>query len=265
MKLFLSISFGIFLFVLFFEPFSLARFDFNNKLVFVAGLATIIFLFMMIIRPFFYWLVRNERQKHEELIIPAFLEGFIMLILSSVAFAFYIRYVGSVSITFHIMFKVIIICLVPPVVLRLYDIFNEFTLQNKLLIKEKIVIQKQLEKYEEDYLNKSVDFISENSTDHLHLTVADVAFVKSADNYVEIIYRDGDGFNRKLLRNTLKNIEQQIKPYSNFIRCHRICIVNIHYIEKLHCDHTSHWLTIRGIQEKIPVSRQYLLKLKEIL
>jgi len=76
---------------------------------------------------------------------------------------------------------------------------------------------------------------------------------------------DGDNLRKKLIRNTLKNIEFFIKQYSNFIRCHRTCIVNMHYIEKLHQDYSSHWITIKGSNEKIPVSRQYLLKLKEAL
>ena len=40
--LFLSISFGVFLFVLFFQPFNLDYFEFNNRLIFVAGMATIL-------------------------------------------------------------------------------------------------------------------------------------------------------------------------------------------------------------------------------
>ncbi|HEY3389606.1 MAG TPA: LytTR family transcriptional regulator DNA-binding domain-containing protein, partial [Prolixibacteraceae bacterium] len=63
----------------------------------------------------------------------------------------------------------------------------------------------------------------------------------------------------------LKNIEQQLKPYPNFIRCHRICIVNTYYIEKLNRKFSNYWLTIKGSEELIPVSRQYLLKLKEAI
>jgi DNA-binding LytR/AlgR family response regulator len=93
--------------------------------------------------------------------------------------------------------------------------------------------------------------------------IADVAFIKSADNYVEIVYVEGDTYKKKLIRNTLKNIELQIKQYSNFIRCHRISIVNFHFIEKLNSNYGNHWITIKGYEEHIPVSRQYLLKLKE--
>ena len=188
-----------------------------------------------------------------------------MLALNSVAFAFYLRYVGFVPISFYIMFRVVLICLAVPVILKLYDTVKELKQQNESLIYEKKSIQKQIEKYEKDYLNKSIRFVSENNTEELNLLIADVVFIKSADNYVEIVYKEDENFKKKLIRNTLKNIEQQTRPYSNFIRCHRICVVNTHHIEKLNKSYNNHWLTIKGYNEQIPVSMQYLLKLKEIL
>jgi DNA-binding LytR/AlgR family response regulator len=265
LRFFLSISFGIFLFILFFQPFPLDRFDFNNRLIFVAGLAAIVLLFMVLVRIVFPGLIQNNHQSDNEPVLYAYLSGFIILALSSVAFTFYLRYVGFVSISFYIVSKVVLICLVPPVALRLYDVNKELSQQNESLISEKKKLQKQVEKYEEDNLNKSIEFISESNTENLTLLVAEVAFIQSADNYVEIVYKEGDNFKKKLIRNTLKNIELQIKQYSNFIRCHRICIVNIHYIEKLNQSYSNHWITIKGYSEQIPVSRQYLLKIKEAL
>ena len=265
LSLFLSISFGLFLFVLFFQPFPLDRFDFNNRLIFVAGLAGIVFFFMVLIRVAFPWLIPDSYHNNHNSDLPSHIDGFSILTLSSVAFAFYLRYVGHVSITFYIMVKVVLICFAASLALGLYDVFRELRKQNESLIKEKKEVQKQVEKYEEDYLNKSIDFFSENFTEKLSLLIADVAFIKSADNYVEIVFKEGDILRKKLIRNTLKNIEHQIKPYSNFIRCHRVCIVNLHYIEKLETDYNNYLLAIRGYNEQIPVSRQYLLKLKEAL
>ena len=264
-KILLGISFGVFLFILFFQPFPLEKFDFNNGLVFISGFAGIVFLFMFLTRIIIPRIIPKNDQDGNETVLNSYLEGFIILALSSVAFTFYLRYVGSVHISFYIVFKEVLICLVPPMVLKIYDVNKELIRQNESLVSERKTIQKQIEKYEEDNLNKSIEFISETGTENLTLLVAEVVFVQSADNYVEITYMEGDNLKKILVRNTLKNIELQIKPYSNFIRCHRTCIVNMHYIEKLNKDSGSHSLTIRGYQEKIPVSRQYLLKLKEAL
>lgn len=261
--LYLSISFGIFLFVLFFQPFPLDKFGFNDRLLFVFGLAVIIYLFMVLVRIAFRWVTQDNDQIYHEPLMHSDVDDFIILVLNSVAIAFYLRYVGLVDITIYIMFKVVLICLIPPVTLRYYDEIKALRQRNESLILEKETILKKIEQYEEDYLNKSIEFNSEYSKENLTLLVSDIVLIKSADNYVEILFREGDNFKNKLIRNTLKNIEQQIKPYSNFIRCHRICIVNTYYIEKLNRKFNNHWLTIKGYHEKIPVSRQYLLKIKE--
>ena len=265
LRLFLSISFGVFLFVLFFQPFPLDQFDFNNRLLIVAGLAGIVFLFMLLVRAAILWILQYYDQSAHETDFRNYLGGFIILTLSSVAFAFYLRYVGSVHISFFIMAKVISICLFPPVALGLYDEIKELRQQNELLTIEKEITQKQVAKYEEDYLSKSIQFISENGTENLTLHIADIALIKSADNYVEIVFKEGEHLKKKLLRNTMKNIEHQIQSYSNFMRCHRICIVNTYYIEKLNRKFNNHWLTIKGLNDQIPVSRQYLLKMKEAI
>lgn len=263
--LFLSISFGVFLFVLFFQPFQLEVIDFNNRLLVISGLGGIVFAFMFLIRVLFPWLNGNNDPDLSESFIPTRLNGLIIMALSSVAFVFYIHYVGSVNISFYIVFKILIICLAPPVVLGIYDLLRDLKQQNDVLVVEKKIIQKQIEKYEEDLLNKSIEFISENTSENFSLLIGEVVFIKSADNYVEIVYKEDNTFKKKLIRNTLRNVELQIRPYTNFIRCHRICIVNIHFIERLQRNGSNHWLTIKGYNEQLPVSRQYLLKLQEAL
>jgi len=263
--LYLSICFGVFLFILFFQPFPLDRLDFNNRLLFVAGLAAIPFLFLVSVGIAFNRFIQKNRQENTQNIVPAYLSGFILFAVSTIAFTFYLCYVGFVEITFYIIFKAALICLAPPVILRIYDLFRELKQQNLSLKKEKENIQKQVDNYKEDFHNKTIDFFSENQNEILVLPVAEVVLIQSADNYVEIIFRDEGQFKRKLLRNTLRNIEQQVQQFSTFIRCHRTCIVNMHYIEKLHRNYQNQWLSLNGYSEKVPVSRQYLSKLREIL
>jgi hypothetical protein len=268
--LLLSISFGIFLFVLFFQPFTFTRFDFNNSLIFVAGLGLIEFILMAVIRVIVPGVIDwNQKKKNDQenkmLLLPAYFNGFIILVFSTLSFVFYLRYVGGVSINFFLVIRIILICLVPPFILGIYDFVEELKQQNDMLVIEKKRIQKQIEKYEEDLLNKSIEFISENNSENFSLLISEVVFIRSADNYVEIIYKERDNFKKKLIRNTLRNIELQIKQYTNFIRCHRICIVNLHYVDKIIRNNANNWLVIKGYDEQLPVSRQYLLKLKEAI
>lgn len=264
--LFISISLGVFLFILFFEPFPPVNPNLNNYLVYVAGLGGIIFISLLIVRVMLPWLINEKANSiNNKILSHPYLKGFMILIISSVSFEFYLRYVGLVEINFYVSFKVVFICLTPILIIGVYDTINGLRQEIDLLQVEINLIQKQVNKYEEDYLNKSVEFVSENISENFKLPLADVAFIRSADNYVEIVFKEGVVFKKKLIRNTLKNIEQQIRQYSNFLRCHRICIVNVHFIEKLNRNNESYWLEIKGYSEQLPVSRQYILKLKEAL
>lgn len=261
----LKISFGIFLFILFFQPFALRGPDFNNHLLVISGFSVILFIIIVLVRVFSSWIFEINRKINDEAIFPAYFNGLVIFILSAVAISFYAHYVGGVPFNFTVASRIIIICLIPPVVLALTDTIRDLKLHNEALVDEKKSIQKQVEKFEEDILNKTIEFRSDNNNETLSLTVSEVVFVKSSDNYVEIGYLEFENLKKKLLRNTLKNIEVQIRQYSNFIRCHRTCIVNVHFIQKLHRDTGNQWLSINGTDEKLPVSRQYLLRIQEAL
>lgn len=220
---------------------------------------------MILVKILYFLFVSDPDPVNTNFVIPTFLSGLSMFVLSSVAFAFYLRYVGGVHISFFIMMKVMLICLVPPVIFRIYDVIKSLKKHNETLIRDRKTIQKQVEKYEDDYLNKSIVFSTDSGSESLKLQIAEVAFIRSADNYVEVVFREGDVFRKKLVRNTLKGIEKQIKDYTNFVRCHRICIVNSHFIDKLVKNYSSYWILLKGYEEKVPVSRQYLLKIREVV
>jgi DNA-binding LytR/AlgR family response regulator len=263
LKILLSISIVVFLFFLFFQPFVFERFDFNNNLIFLIGFGVIIFLIMVFVRiimPMFMMKRSNEKSTS---VSSSGLVNFLILLLTSVAYAFYANYVGHLEISFYNMLKLVCISLAPVVVIWQYDLFSELKRQNEALIIEKMMFQEKAEKFEEEFQNVSVELTSDNLNETLHLLIANLVMLKSADNYVEVVFQEGNEFKKKLLRNTLKNIEYQLKSYSNFIRCHRMCIVNIHYIEKIKRDFNNYHLIIRDSDEQIPVSRQYLLKIKE--
>ncbi len=261
----LKISFGAFLFILFFQPFSLNESDFNNRILVISGFSLILFILIILVRVFSSMIFERNMELNEEAIFPAYFNGLVLFLLSSVAFAFYGQYVGGIGFNFIVALRIVILCLFPPVILAVSDSFRELKKHNEDLVADKKNIQRQIERFEEDMLNKTIDFTTDTNNESLSLTVSEVVFIRSSDNYVEIVYKESETFKKKLLRNTLKNIDVQIRQYSNFVRCHRTCIVNIHFIEKLHRSSGNQWLTIKGYDIRLPVSRQYLLRLQEAL
>ncbi|MFA5420079.1 MAG: LytTR family DNA-binding domain-containing protein [Bacteroidales bacterium] len=265
LTLFFSISLGIFLFVLFFQPFWPEYLNYNNKLIFVAGLGAIVFIVMVLVRILLPLFMHQKLEQNTNTGLFALFENFLLLALSSVAFAFYLRYVGLIDISFPVMLKVVFICLVPPVVLGIVDKYKNLIRQQEQIRKESFAMQKQFDKYKEEDQNKTIAFVAENNSEKLEVLIDGIVFIKSADNYVEIRIKEENKFSTKLIRNTLKNIELQLQPYPFFIRCHRTSIVNTHYIKKLKLNDNNYSLLLKDLDDEIPVSRQYLLKIREVI
>lgn len=260
-----SISLGTFLFILFFQPFQLDTFDFDNRVVLVAGLGLIVFLLTILFRNIIPWSLTFRSKEIADLFSLPYIRGFIIFALNSVAFAFYLSYVGSLEMSFYIMSKIFLISLIAPVVLNIYDVLNDLKLQNESLRKENEVMKIQIKKQQNETQDQYITFYSTNSTHQLKLLNQEIFMMKSAENYVEIVYQQSQHIKKELIRNTLKNIERQLAPYANFVRCHRTYIINKQYIEKLYKKYNTHWLMLKGTNLHIPVSRQYLLQVKESL
>jgi hypothetical protein len=264
-RLFLSIGLGIFMFMLFFEPFSIFLSDLNKRLVFLVGLTGIFFILMMLVYVVITHFFAQSRSPIKESVLSSYVTGFILMGLSSIALTFYLRYVGMVNMSFFTFFKILVISLVPPVVISLHDTIQNLKAHNAALILAREKERKQVERYEEEFLSKTVELSAEGGRDTFKVVVSDIIYVVSADNYVEIVFKENEHFEKKLLRNTLKNLQFLLSPYSNFIRCHRTCLVNIHYIDQLRKNYNNYWISLKGTDQKLPVSRQYLLRVREVM
>jgi LytTr DNA-binding domain-containing protein len=259
------ISFGVFLFILFFQPFPLEMLTYDNRLLYVAGFGGITFFsacIILILLPFSNakWFKTSDWESGPPLILSIFL-----LILNATAFGFYIRFVGKSPLSLYIMFKVVLVCLLPVLILVILY-------KNKSLERVIVFLQKQNKSYitkireiEKNGEDKQIAIYSGNKAEKLSLKYKDIIFIKSADNYIEVHYLENSSVEKKLIRNTLKDIESQFTHHSNFIRCHRTSIVNMAFAEKLTRNYSGYNLKLRKLQNEIPVSRQYLIIVKEIL
>ncbi len=263
-KTYLGISISVFLFILFFQPFTTINFEYENKLLFIAGFGIIIFLTQVVVQIIFQPYLSRQKTENEDNSLLNSIYYFSMLALTSVAFVFYIRYVGHTIITFNTVLRVIIICLSIPVTIHLKNLHQGMHMRYKKLLQESMLLQDQVKQFSERYANRFIELNSENESDNIRIQVSDIIFVKSADNYVEVGFRDGAELKKKMIRNTLKNVEKQLKEFNNFIRTHRSSVVNIQYVDKLHKNFNTYWLSLDGTNETVPVSRQYLMAVKDL-
>jgi DNA-binding LytR/AlgR family response regulator len=80
---------------------------------------------------------------------------------------------------------------------------------------------------------------------------------------VDIWYRESGEIKNKLLRSTLKKVEESTKEFDIFLRCHRSYIVNVNHITKMNGNSQGYVIEFSQISVQAPVSQKYIEEFKE--
>jgi hypothetical protein len=99
-------------------------------------------------------------------------------------------------------------------------------------------------------------FKDENGKIKFSVQAIDLLLLESTDNYVSVFYILQNKVQRKLLRNTLKNMEEMLKENA-IVRCHRSFIVNPSNVEFMQKESKKFIIKIKHIDRQIPVSEKY--------
>lgn len=263
-KLISLISLGMFLFMLFFQPFEYKMEDFNDRMIFVLGIAAITFIVLGIFR--IVMPVSITRRIHAESIKISNEVGLILLIwlFITAANVCYLYFVGKIDLTLSVGVQIALFSAFPSIVLKLADVNRMLRDQLQHFVRRNLKLEQDLSK-EKEKPALPVLLKSDSKNDDLEALPDDLMMFQSADNYVIAVYRKDDRTERKMLRTTMKSIQGTLKEHPEFLRCHRTCIVNTSYILNLSNSYKGHRLTLLDMEEEIPVSRQYLLSIKEVL
>ena len=84
----------------------------------------------------------------------------------------------------------------------------------------------------------------------------DILMLESTDNYVSVYYVLENKVQRKLIRNTLKNLENLLGE-SSIIRSHRSFMVNLENIEFVQQNGKKLIVKVKLMNKRIPVSQKY--------
>jgi hypothetical protein len=110
-----------------------------------------------------------------------------------------------------------------------------------------------------------VTLYGENQQEMLQIDVANIAFLEAQDNYVQVNYFEQGMFKRRLLRTTMRKMEDSLKEYDFLFRCHRTYLVNFDLVERVSGNAQGYRLHLSGIEETIPVSRGLNAEVKKRL
>lgn len=105
-----------------------------------------------------------------------------------------------------------------------------------------------------------VNFRNEKGDIRFSVKLYDLVYIRSADNYIVVYYIGSrkDVLSSKMIRKSMKDIEEELKP-RGVLRCHRSFMVNSMHIKLL--ERTSNGLSVKldtPKGESIPITKSYI-------
>lgn len=107
-------------------------------------------------------------------------------------------------------------------------------------------------------------FTSENEKEQIETGEKNLIFIESTDNYSSFYVFENDEVKKKLLRGSLKKMEDQVRNPLLY-RCHRTYIVNLSKVISVSGNAQGYRLHFDGTDLTVPVSRNLGKELKEKL
>ena len=101
-----------------------------------------------------------------------------------------------------------------------------------------------------------IAFKDENAKIKFSALAKDILMLESTDNYVSVFYVLENKVQRKLIRNTLKNLENLLGE-SSITRSHRSFMVNLENIEFVQQNGKKLIIKVKLMDKQIPVSQKY--------
>lgn len=175
---------------------------------------------------------------------------------------------GLVAIVQFIFPETLITALVPAFISMASYVNQEDPLRLKYNM-EKEQLRKELNSINESITSRQddpsinyvidVDVVGQDAP--LQLNCANVLFVESDRNYVNIKMLE-DGVLKELqLRDTMKSFEERVLYRTDLMRVHRAFIINISKV----CHVEGNLVTLDGCERRIPVSRSYRRDFMDII
>lgn len=112
--------------------------------------------------------------------------------------------------------------------------------------------------------NMLISFRDEANKLRFSVLQKDILLIESTDNYVTVWFSHEGKTQRKLLRNTLKTLEQTLEKHA-FVRCHRSFMVNMNNVSFVHKQGKKMYIKLTGFDTQVPVSEKYLSRFNHFL
>ncbi len=259
-KVIFFLSMGVFVFLFLFQPLLIDALANREKYILVIGLGIITFLSLslnLLILPSLFpkilhgssWNVKKE----------IFWDIWILFTIS-IGYFLYYKAMGIMEFGFDVIIKLILIAVLPTSVMIVLN--RHRLLRSHLKTANELNIKLKENKSIQD---KLVHFLSDYQKDNLSIKVSLILFVRSANNYIEVFWKEGQTVKSQMVRFSLIKAEEILREYKFIVKCHRSYLTNINHIEKIEGSSQGYRLFFNEVDFPIPVSKIYVSKLKELI
>ena len=129
---------------------------------------------------------------------------------------------------------------------------------------EKCNLVDENRKYSKDRKPSHIITITTKTSETLSFDPQDLSFIESSDNYVTIYWHESGVLKNKILRSTLKEIEDQFASFDQILRCHKSFIINLNEELSITGNAKGHFFESPYLPIRIPISRSKSKSIKKI-
>jgi hypothetical protein len=256
-RVIIALTFGtfVFLFLFIFRPFGLQHFETRPLAVaaFYYGLTCFVVLIvcLILIRKFIPSLfVENKWTVWKDIVHNVWLT-----LVGTAANIMFTHFYFDIPLNAKLIFKffwitlsIVIIPITIMVLLKQIQFMKTFS-------REAAELDRELQSKEHLHASDLVHFISDNEKENFTILSNQLLYVEAADNYVRIFYLSGEKPTQKIIRSSMKKIEEALQQHFQFYRCHRTYIINLQKVIHVGGNAQGYKLQLDAVEELIPVSR----------
>ncbi len=259
-KIIFFTSLGVFVFLLLFQPFDISALPTRDKYYLLIGFSVITFLALSLHLMLIPSLFPKKFSSTEWSIKKEIFWNLWILFSILVGYFFLTNFLGAMKFGFSMVIKLVLTAVIPLSILIIVN-------HNKMLrahLKTADELNRKL-KESKSHLEKIVYFDSDYQKDSLAIKVNSLLFIRSANNYIEVFWKDGENTKNQMVRCSMVNAEEVLKEHKFIFKCHRSYMVNITHIDRIEGNSQEYKLFFENISFPIPVSKNSVSKLKELI
>jgi hypothetical protein len=259
-KVIFFISIGIFVFLWLFQPFEIDSLVTKMKYYLLVGFAIITFLTLSVYLLFIPSLFPKKFSSAVWTIKKEIGWNLWILFTILVGYFFFTNSLGVMKFNFYMVIKMVLTAILPITVMIIIN-------HNKMLrshVKRAEELNRQLKDHKLN-LEKVINFKSDYQKDSLAIKANSLIFVRAADNYIEVFWKEGEAIKNQMVRCSMTMAEETVKEHKFVFKCHRSYMVNINYIERFEGNSQGYRLFFENVGFAIPVSKNLVGKLQELI